>query len=260
MFRDNIVSIHPANLEDNTHKLGERLPVNSVFEVSYSWNKEAIPTGGTDPVYMMVEWRYGSPAKRLRKIAPKIMSRDLELLLKPEHGAQLKAIYGCRYKETDIGWVLRLGDVYKGESKQVLLQFALGPHFSGKTAVCSAYWSTRKLKQSQRVLLRREQLYIQYTSHLGMLRQPEDPKVEKTIKLNETVPILKQALRAYERGRMEEGSNMLRRHADALLIEAARKQDLDYYTEAEMIEKLRYHYGITHTKGYKNHEKTVLCE
>ncbi|MBR2567208.1 MAG: hypothetical protein IKE29_21710 [Paenibacillus sp.] len=234
--------------------------MNSVFEVSYSWNKEAIPTGGTDPVYMMVEWRYGSPAKRLRKIAPKIMSRDLELLLKPEHGAQLKAIYGCRYKETDIGWVLRLGDVYKGESKQVLLQFALGPHFSGKTAVCSAYWSTRKLKQSQRVLLRREQLYIQYTSHLGMLRQPEDPKVEKTIKLNETVPILKQALRAYERGRMEEGSNMLRRHADALLIEAARKQDLDYYTEAEMIEKLRYHYGITHTKGYKNHEKTVLCE
>jgi hypothetical protein len=85
-----------------------------------------------------------------------------------------------------------------------------------------------------------------------MLRQPEDPKVEKTIKLNETVPLLKQALRAYERGRTQEGSELLRRHADALLIEAARKQDLDYLTEAEIVEKLRYHYGITFTAKRQN--------
>lgn len=260
MFRDNIVSIYPDKLEDNTYKSGERLPVNSVFEVSYSWNREAIPTGGADPVYMMVEWRNGAPAKRLRKIAPKIVSRDLELLLKPEFGIQLKGIYGCRSKETDIGWVLRLGDVYKGESKQILLEFAMGPRVSGKSAVCSAYWSTRKLKQSQRVLLRREQLYIQYTSHLGMLRQPEDPKVEKTIKLNETVPLIKQALRAYERGRTQEGSDLLRRHADALLIEAARKQDLDYYAEAEIVEKLRHHYGITFNSMAHNRGKTMLGE
>lgn len=234
--------------------------MNSVFEVCYSWNKEAIPTGGADPVYMMIEWRNGSPAKRLRKLAPKIVSRDLELLLKPEYGIELKGIYGCRSKETDIGWVLRLGDVYKGESKQILLEFAMGSRLSGKASVCSAYWSTRKLKQSQRVLLRREQLYIQYTSHLGMLRQPEDPKVEKTIKLSETVPLIKQALRAYERGRVQEGSNLLRRHADALLIEAARKQDLDYYEEAEMVEKLRYHYGITYANPYQVRERTMLGE
>ncbi|WP_440117097.1 hypothetical protein [Paenibacillus sp. QZ-Y1] len=234
--------------------------MNSVFEVSYSWNREAIPTGGTDPVYMMVEWCNGSPAKRLRKIAPKIVSRDLELLLKPEFGIQLKGIYGCRSKETDIGWVLRLGDVYKGESKQILLEFAMGPRASGKSAVCSAYWSTRKLKQSQRILLRREQLYIQYTSHLGMLRQPEDPKVEKSIKLSETVPLIKQALRAYERGRTQEGSDLLRRHADALLIEAARKQDLDYYVEAEIVEKLRHHYGMTFATTYNNRGKTMLGE
>ncbi|MDR6723949.1 hypothetical protein J2W91_002411 [Paenibacillus amylolyticus] len=234
--------------------------MNSVFEVCYSWNKEAIPTGGADPVYMMIEWRNGSPAKRLRKLAPKIVSRDLELLLKPEYGIELKGIYGCRSKETDIGWVLRLGDVYKGESKQILLEFAMGSRLSGKASVCSAYWSTRKLKQSQRVLLRREQLYIQYTSHLGMLRQPEDPKVEKTIKLSETVPLIKQALRAYERGRVQEGSNLLRRHADALLIEAARKQDLDYYEEAEMVEKLRYHYGITYANPYQVRGKTMLGE
>ena len=63
---------------------------------------------------MMVEWRYGAPAKRLRKVAPKIVSRDMELLLKPEFGIELKGIYGCRSKETDIGYILRLGDVYKG--------------------------------------------------------------------------------------------------------------------------------------------------
>jgi hypothetical protein len=93
-----------------------------------------------------------------------------------------------------------------------------------------------------------------------MLRQPEDPKVEKTIKLNETVPLLKQALRAYERGRIEEGSEMLRRHADALLIEAARKQDMDYFTEAEIVEKLRYHYGITFTTGHHNPQRAMLGE
>lgn len=246
MFRDNIVSIYPDNLEDNTYKSGERLPVNSVFEVCYSWNREAIPTGGADPVYMLIEWRSGALAKRPRKTAPKIVSRDLELLLKPEFGVRLKGVYGCRSKETDIGWVLRLGDVYKGESKKILLEFAMSPRLSGKVPVCSAYWSTRKLKQSQRVLLRREQLYIQYTSHLGMLRQPDNPKVEKSIKLNETVPLIKQALRAYERGRVQEGSDILRRHADALLIEALRKQDIEYYEEAEIVEKLRCHYGMTY--------------
>ncbi|UOK64710.1 hypothetical protein MT997_09900 [Paenibacillus sp. OVF10] len=53
---------------------------------------------------------------------------------------------------------------------------------------------------------------------------------------------------------------MLRRHADALLIEAARKQDLDYYAEAEIVEKLRYHYGITFTTGYHDREKKILGE
>ncbi|MNW65790.1 hypothetical protein D3C74_442080 [compost metagenome] len=53
---------------------------------------------------------------------------------------------------------------------------------------------------------------------------------------------------------------MLRRHADALLIEAARKQDLDYYTEAEIVEKLRCHYEITFTTGYHDREQKILGE
>lgn len=106
--------------------------MNSVFEVSYSWNKEAIPTGGADPVYMMVEWRNGAPAKRLRKIAPKIVSRDLELLLKPEFGVQLKGIYGCRSKETDIGWLLRLGDMYKGKANKFCLNSSWDPVYLEK--------------------------------------------------------------------------------------------------------------------------------
>lgn len=106
---------------------------------------------------------------------------------------------------------------------------------------------------------KRTALYSVHKSsgHASPARGPES---RKTIKLNETVPLLKQALRAYERGRIEEGSDLLRRHADALLIEAARKQDLDYYAEAEIVEKLRYHYGITFTTYYHNRQNTMLSE
>ena len=176
MFRDNIVSIHPDNLEDNTHKSGERLPVNSVFEVSYSWNKEAIPTGGADPVYMMVEWRNGAPAKRLRKIAPKIVSRDLELLLKPEYGVQLKGIYGCRSKETDIGWLLRLGDMYKGESKQILLEFVMGPRVSGKASRMFSLLEHKEVEAKSTCIVTKNGCIFSTPVVWGMLRQPEDPQ------------------------------------------------------------------------------------
>lgn len=80
-----------------------------------------------------------------------------------------------------------------------------------------------------------------------MNKQP-DPRVQKYVKLSETTGIMKQALRAFERGRNEAGCGIIKRHTDELLIMAVRSGDLEYYREAQILIQLGEYYEMTYEK------------
>ena len=223
--------------------------MSSSLDVFYTWNREAIPVSGENSLFLLIEWRSGPPAKRQLKTQPKLLFREMELLIKPEQNMHIKAVHGVRAKESDAGWVIGLGNAYKGKTKSFLIEFTAVSQSPGKKPACSAYWSALKSKQEQRVLLRREQINLHVSAHLGMISKEPDTRVQKYVKLSQSTTIMKQSLRAFERGRSEEGNEIIKRHTDGLLITAVRTGDLEYYLEAQILNRLCLYYEQTHEKS-----------
>lgn len=223
--------------------------MSSLLDVFYTWNREAIPVSGESSLFLLIEWRSGAPAKRQLKTPPKLLYREVELLLKPEEGMHITAVHGARAKESDAGWVIWLGNSYKGKTKSFLVEVSVDAQSSGRKPVFSAYWSALKTKQEQRVLLRREQITQHVSTHFSDIYKEPNPRVEKYMKLSLSTIVMKQSLRAFERGRSEEGKEVLKRHTDELLILAARTGDMDYFREAGILIRLGLYYELTHEQS-----------
>ncbi len=217
--------------------------VKSMLNVTYTWDKESISANGSKQVNLLIEWGYGAIRKRKGNLIPKAAGCDLQLQFNPENGVNLLKVEGVRlgFKQSENGdcMIVHCGDVRRGKYRQAILTFSIPAHASGRHTIGMIEWSWRKPSQEKRTLIRTDQLYIHYTHHLGLLNMPSNPKVEKYIKLNETSPIVKKALRMYEKGEPERGAFILTRQADELLICAARSEDMDYLEEAELLLSIR---------------------
>ncbi|MGP0576090.1 hypothetical protein ACTP13_03595 [Paenibacillus peoriae] len=217
--------------------------VKSMLNVTYTWDKESISANGSKQVNLLIEWGYGAIRKRKGNLIPKAAGCDLQLQFIPENGVSLLKVEGVRlgFKRSENGdsMFVHCGDVRRGKYRQAILTFSIPAHSSGRHTIGMMEWSWRKPSQEKRTLIRTDQLYIHFTHHLGLLSIPSNPKVEKYIKLNETSPIVKKALRMYEKGEYEQGAFILTRQADELLIRAARSDDMDYLQEAELLLAIR---------------------
>ncbi|MDY8022830.1 hypothetical protein [Paenibacillus polymyxa] len=217
--------------------------VKSMLNVTYTWDKESISANGSKQVNLLIEWGYGAIRKRKGNLIPKAAGCDLQLQFIPENGVSLLKAEGVRlgFKRAENGdcMFVHCGDVRRGKYRQAILTFSIPAHSSGRHTIGMMEWSWRKPSQEKRTLIRTDQLYIHFTHHLGLLSIPSNPKVEKYIKLNETSPIVKKALRMYEKGEYERGAFILTRQADELLIRAARSDDMDYLQEAELLLAIR---------------------
>ncbi|WDM23119.1 hypothetical protein [Paenibacillus polymyxa] len=217
--------------------------VKSMLNVTYTWDKESISANGSKQVNLLIEWGYGAIRKRKGNLIPKAAGCDLHLQFIPENGVSLLKAEGVRlgFKRSENGdsMFVHCGDVRRGKYRQAILTFSIPAHSSGRHTIGMMKWSWRKPSQEKRMLIRTDQLYIHFTHHLGLLSIPSNPKVEKYIKLNETSPIVKKALRMYEKGEYKQGAFILTRQADELLIRAARSDDKDYLQEAELLLAIR---------------------
>ncbi|AET59479.1 hypothetical protein HPL003_13640 [Paenibacillus terrae HPL-003] len=217
--------------------------LKSMVNVTYTWDKESISANGSEQVNLLIEWGHGAIRKRKGTLMPKTVGCDLQLRFIPESGVNLLKVDGARlsFSRSENGefMLVHCGDMRSGKYKQAILSFSIPVHSSGRHTIGMMEWSWRKPTQEKRKLIRTDQLYIHYTHHLGLLSIPSNPKVEKYIKLNETAPIVKKALRMYEKGEHERGAFVLTRQADELLIRAARTEDMEYMEEAELLFAVR---------------------
>ncbi|WP_342416890.1 hypothetical protein NST83_05560 [Paenibacillus sp. FSL R10-2782] len=217
--------------------------LKSMVNVTYTWDKESISANGSEQVNLLIEWGHGAIRKRKGTLMPKTVGCDLQLRFIPESGVNLLKVDGARlsFSRSEDGefMLVHCGDTRRGKYKQAILSFSIPSHSSGRHTIGMMEWSWRKTNQEKRTLIRTDQLYIHYTHHLGLLSIPSNSKVAKYIKLNETAPIVKKALRIYEKGEHERGAFLLTRQADGLLIQAARTGDMEYLEEAELLFSIR---------------------
>ncbi|WP_049825051.1 hypothetical protein [Paenibacillus sp. 1-18] len=236
--------------------------VKSMVNVTYTWEKESISANGAEQVNLLIEWGYGAIRKRKGNLILKTAGCDLQLQFIPENGVSLLKVEGVRlgFKRSEDGdrMVIHCGDVRRGNYRQAALTFSVPAHSSGRHTIGLMEWSWRKPSQEKRTLVRSDQIYINYTHHLGLLSVPPHPMVEKYIKLNETSMIVKKALRMYEKGDHERGAFILNRQADELLIRAARTDDMDYLKEAELLLAIRNKWNGTFGSNHYHSSKVLF--
>ncbi|MFM9276489.1 hypothetical protein [Paenibacillus jiagnxiensis] len=230
--------------------------MNSTINVNYTWDREAVLAKGADQVHLLVEWGCGAIPKRKSVVKPKLVGFDLQLRIIPESGVRVIHKSGPKINPKQAGYeqetVFHCGHMFNGKHKHAIFLFFFDKHNSGKQPVATLEWSWHKPLTGKRVVVRSERIYIQFTYHLGLLRLPADPRVEKFMKLSESSYVLKKTLRFYEKGKRDEGSWMLRRRADMLLLMAARTGDLDYLHEAEMFLGLQRQWDETYERNIKH--------
>lgn len=230
--------------------------MNSTINVNYTWDREAVLAKGADQVHLLVEWGCGAIPKRKAAVKPKLVGFDLQLRIIPENGVRVihKSGPQIKLKKADYEQetVFHCGHLFNGKLRHAIFVFSFDKHNSGKQPVATMEWSWHKPLAEKRVVVRSERIYIQFTYHMGLLRLPADPRVEKFVRLDESSYVLKKALRFYEKGKKDDGSWMLRRYADMLLLMAARTGDLDYLHEAEMFLGLQRQWDETYKKSFKH--------
>ncbi|WP_305024373.1 hypothetical protein [Paenibacillus lacisoli] len=210
--------------------------------MNYSWTKDALSTNSTEQIHLLVEWSYGAIRKRRRSVPAKAVGSDLQLELKLEEGIHLKKVGGCRttlHVGEHGGPAIRLGSLYAGCPKYAVFTFEVEPHATGRILAVSMEWSMRKPDQPLNTVVRADPLFLQFTTHLGLLQNAPNPRVEKYVKISDSPCLVKEAVKAFDQGDPAKGDFLLRRRADELLILAARSGDPDYLIESETIEKLQ---------------------
>ncbi|GAB6991585.1 hypothetical protein [Paenibacillus pini] len=226
--------------------------MQSGIQANFMWSRKNIYASGTNRVFLLVEWYGGTIRQNRRRSTPKLIARDVQLLLWLEPNVSLVKVHGAKpIKSINDSIMIPLGHLYDGVKQFIAIEFAFQPQTVGLHGVLSAQWRFKEKNKERMKELPVREIYIQYTYHMGLLQQPEDFYVKKHIKLLETPGILKEAIRLFEHGDLVQGEWMLRRKGDELLINAVRHSDVRLLEEATMLYQLSERYVKTYTSRGK---------
>jgi hypothetical protein len=219
----------------------------SGIQDQFTWNRNHIFASGMNKAILLVEWYGGTLRPARRRTSPKLIARDVELHLWLEPHVTLLRIYGAKARRgLNHSLIVPLGHLQDGVKQFFAIELALEPQSPGLHGVISAQWRYKERNKERIKELPVKELYMNYTYHMGLLRQPEDFYVHKHVKLLETPGVVKEAIRLFEFGDIEHGEWVLRRKGDELLISAARNADGRLLAEADMLYQLSEHYVGTY--------------
>jgi len=221
--------------------------MHSGIQENFTWNRSHILASGSNKVTLLVEWYGGSFRQSRRRNTPKLIAQDVQLHLWLEPQVSLVRIHGAKaVKNLGQSLMIPLGHLYDGVKQFLAIELALPPQSAGMHGVLSAQWKFKEKNKERIKELPVKELYMSYTYHTGLLKQPESFHVRKHVMLLETQSILKEAIGLFEHGNVERGEWLLRRKGDEMLIEAARHTDERLLEEADMLYQLSEHYVGTY--------------
>ncbi|HEY2494238.1 MAG TPA: hypothetical protein VGI33_15205 [Paenibacillus sp.] len=217
------------------------------IEATYSWNHEHIFARGADKIYLLVQWYAGMLPTTRRRSTPKLLARDVELYLWLEPYIKIERIYGCEeMKGSQQLLIIPLGHLYNGIKQSLIIECTLLSQTAGMKHVLSAQWRYKEGNRGRAKQLSVEKININYTYDLGRIRSAGDINVEKHIKLLKTPTVVKEAIKLFDSGDVDQGEYILRRKGDELLLFAIHSGDPKLIEEAEMLYRLSEHYADTY--------------
>ncbi|NUU63506.1 hypothetical protein [Paenibacillus agri] len=204
----------------------------------FTWSQEHIFAGGTRNIVLLVEWRGIVKEDQLRKRSHKIAARDIELRIWLEPHLNLTACHGCRAEAGEgRSLLLNLGNILCGQHKYLALEFSTSPMPAGKHDALWVQWLYKQPPGGRIRELPLQKLSLEYSRHTAVARDTVCFHVEKHLELLKIPNMLEEIALLKDKGQYIEAAEHLRRHADNLLLLAARSGDLSLLREAEALYK-----------------------
>lgn len=204
------------------------------IQPDFTWSKEHIFAGRVQSIILLVEWRGAPTSEQGRKRNNKLAAREIELRLWLEPHIVLTKLHGChKVGGEDRSLLLPLGKIQSGQRKYIAFEFRLDPVSVG---IHDAIWMQWQYKQpyGERICeLPMQKLSLEYSLHTGFLYESTSFYVEKHLELLRTEEILEEAESLRSKGKPLDALELVRRHADKLLILAVRSGDRLLTREAE---------------------------
>ncbi|OBZ08880.1 hypothetical protein A8L34_22250 [Bacillus sp. FJAT-27264] len=204
----------------------------------FTWSQEHIFAGGTHNIVLLVEWRGIVKVDQLRKRSHKIAARDIELRIWLEPHLDLTACHGCRAEAGEgRSLLLNLGNILCGQQKYLALEFSTSAMPAGKHDALWVQWLYKQPPGGRIRELPLQKLSLGYSRHTAVARDTVCFHVEKHLELLKIPTMLDETTLLKDKGQNIEAAEHLRRHADNLLLLAARSGDLSLLKEAEALYK-----------------------
>ncbi|KGE19197.1 hypothetical protein [Paenibacillus wynnii] len=207
------------------------------IQPDFTWSKNHIFAGGAQNIVLLVEWR-GAPSAELgSKKNHKTAAREIELRLWLEPHIVLTRMYGSRALDggDDRSVLLPLGKIQTGQRKYIALEFALKPAHAGKHDVVWLHWQFKQPYGERICELPMQKLSLEYSHHTSVLQESCSFHVEKHLELLRTEEVLEEADLLRSKEKQGEARELVRRHADKLLLLAVRTGDRLLTREAESL-------------------------
>jgi hypothetical protein len=208
--------------------------MQACIQPAFTWSHNHIFAGGEQKVALLIEWRGVSPSETGRKRSHKVAARDIELRIWLEPHVLLTGQHGCRVETgDDHSCLLPLGTIHSGHRRYAALEFTLKAAPPGRHDVVWLQWLYKQPPGERIRELPVQKLSLEYTLHTGALQEKCCFHVEKHLELLMMDEIFEEAALLKRRGLHTEARDIVRRHADKLLLLAARSGDMQLLREAE---------------------------
>lgn len=215
------------------------------IKATYTWNHSYIYATGADSVYLLIEWNASELNLSSTKSVSKLYARDVELMIWLEPGTKVVRTYGCKGKieSQQSSLIVPLGHLYTDMKQCVVIECSFKSHAACKRPVISTQWRYKGSNSERMKEQAVEEIYMNYTYNLGLIRRAGNFKVEKQVKLFKTSTIMKEAIEIFKLGDVEHAEFILRRKGDELLLSAVQSGDLSLMEEAEKMYRVIDLYG-----------------
>lgn len=204
------------------------------IQPDFTWSRDHIFASGAQNIVLLVEWRGAPSSEQGRKKSHKVAAREIELRLWVEPHISLTRLHGCRtVPGDDRSLLVPLGKILTGQRKYIALEFTLSQAPAGKHDAVWLQWQYKQPYGERICELPMEKLSLEYSHHTGVLQESCCFHVEKHLEILRTEEVLEGAERLTRMGKQMEAWEMVRRHADKLLLLAVRTGDRLLSREAE---------------------------
>ncbi|NGM84860.1 hypothetical protein G5B47_20880 [Paenibacillus sp. 7124] len=210
--------------------------MHASIQPAYTWSRDCIFSGKPQKAVLLIEWRgFVQPITGRKKSNP-IAARDIELRIWLEPHVSLTGLHGCHKADSeDRAIVLSLGTIRAGQTKYIALDFDLEPRASGRYEMLWLQWGYRQRTGERERELPVQKLTLEYSRHTGYMDEVCSFYVEKHRELLIAEKTITEALSLYACGQQTDAREMLRRHADKLLLLAVRSGDSVLLRQAELL-------------------------